>query len=338
MIQMNKENIKEDLEQKILKTLDIDDNYIKGAELAKNLIASIGNPLNVSRYMLEIGIKKDMPDATELFEWIKTIKLTGDVKKYAEDGKKALLAMPREDVSITSLDGLKLTGHIVRAEKQERVIIAVHGWRSNWLNDFGGISTFWNNTNNTVLYIDQRAQGDSEGEYMSFGVFERFDVFEWAKWASNYFGKDTPIFLAGVSMGASSVLMAAAERYPENIKGIVADCGFTGPNEIWEHVAKNCLHLPYPEAAIKKHCVDILHFDSSKHSTKNALEKSKLPILFIHGIDDSFVPMEMSLENYDACNSEKELMLVKGADHGLSHFTDTARYEEKMTEFFKKHE
>lgn len=241
-----------------------------------------------------------------------------------------------ETVEIGSYDGEKLVGHLHRCEEPRRIIIAMHGWRSSWWRDFGIISDFWHDNHCTVLYVEQRGQNNSGGNYMGFGLTERFDCLEWAKWVDEQFGADIPIYLAGVSMGATTVLMASGLDLPANVRGIIADCGFTSPDAIWRHVATHNLHLLYAlrSAAVSSICRKKIHMGADEYSTLAAMEKNRVPVLFIHGTDDHFVPVEMTYENYKACAAPKRLLVVPGADHGMSYLLDPAGYQGAMVDFW----
>ena len=78
-----------------------------------------------------------------------------------------------EEVEITGRDGIRLVGHLRRCKNPQRIILAMHGWRSSWDQDFGMIADFWYKNNCTVLYAEQRGQCSSGGEYMGFGMLER---------------------------------------------------------------------------------------------------------------------------------------------------------------------
>ena len=324
-------------EQVLNKKQQREEQFKKAAAIAEDAIKKIGSPFNVGNYMLSIAIDRQAPlDVQGVIELFAKDILDEGLAKAIEEGEKHLLSLPREDVSIKSIDGLTLAGHIVRAKEQKRVVIAFHGWRASWTRDFGMTADFWRDNGCTVVYVEQRAQGASEGEYLSFGVYERFDCIDWIEWASEYFGRDVPIYLAGVSMGASTVLMACGQKLPDNVKGCIADCGFTSTDEIWKHVAADCLHLIYPANTLRALCKEKLHFDPVKHTTIDAMKKATIPVLFVHGEDDHFVPMEMTLENYDACVSGKMIMLSPGAEHGLSYYMEPERYQDYVLRFFER--
>lgn len=244
-----------------------------------------------------------------------------------------------EQVELTAFDGIKLVGHWYKGKAPKRVIVAVHGWRSTWLRDFGTASESWFDNDCAVLFVEQRAQGNSGGDYMGFGLLERFDCLEWVKWVNERTEGKLPIYLCGVSMGATTVLMASALDLPKSVRGIVSDCAFTSPLAIWKHIAKNNLKVPYGKLfsfVTGEFCKKKINYRPDDFSTTEALKQCKLPILFVHGTDDHFVPVEMTYENYKACTSPKQLLIVPGADHGMSYCKDKERYEEATKAFWAK--
>ncbi len=243
-----------------------------------------------------------------------------------------------ETVEITSDDGLNLVGHWKCPENPKRVIVAMHGWRSSWTKDFGIISEFWEKNDCAVLYAEQRAQGNSEGEHMTFGLLERYDCLAWVNWVNDKVGGKLPIYLGGLSMGATTILMTAGLSLPENVKGIMADCGFTSPHEIWKHVTSSNLHISYNgiyAMFADRLAKQRINMSTKDYSTVDALKECKVPVLFVHGTDDKFVPVEMTYENYKACACEKRLLIVPGAEHGMSYILDQKAYEEAVLKFWK---
>ena len=176
---------------------------------------------------------------------------------------------------------------------------------------------------------------------MGFGLLERYDCLEWIKWACEKTdGEDTPIYLGGVSMGGATVLMTAGFDLPERVHGIVADCAFTSPHAIWKHVVQNNLHIPYGlySTVASDICKKKIQMSSKEYSCTDAMKVCRVPVLFIHGTDDRFVPVSMTYENYKACIAPRHLLVVPGADHGLSYFTDKKSYEEAVTKFWNDYD
>lgn len=243
-----------------------------------------------------------------------------------------------ELVTILSHDGISLVGHWYLCEKPARILIAVHGWRSSWCKDFGLIADFLHENHCSVLFVEQRGQNDSEGDYIGFGVTEQFDCLDWVQWVMEHKSASLPIYLCGISMGATTVLMASGLELPENVHGIMADCGFTSPDEIWKHIANDNLRISYRfKRLIAGNLYDRKnHVDGFEYSTVDALRCSKTPVLFIHGTDDHFVPVEMTYENYCACAAPKRLLIVPGADHGMSFLIDPEGYKSVVRNFWKE--
>lgn len=238
-------------------------------------------------------------------------------------------------VELIARDGTRLVGHWYENKNARRAVIAMHGWRSSWDQDFGLIAPFLHDNGCSVLYCEQRGQQASGGEEMTFGLMERHDCADWAAWVAQR--TELPIYLAGISMGATTVLLAAGLELPGTVRGIIADCGYTSPHGIWRHVAERNLHLHYGLCAgwVRRLCKRRLHTDLLQLSTQDAMTRCTVPVLFVHGTDDTFVPVEMTYENYKACISPKQLLIVPGAGHGLSYLTDPTRYRQALLQFWQ---
>ena len=169
-----------------------------------------------------------------------------------------------------------------------------------------------------------------------FGVMERLDCLDWVEWARGRFGARTPIVLVGISMGAATVLMAAGLELPENVRGILADCGYTAPSDIIRSVmaSMHCPRAIYPLLRLGGRLYGGFDIDSA--GAEEALRRCRVPVLFVHGEDDRFVPCDMSRRNWAACASEKTLLTVPGAGHGLSYLVDEPGYEAALEEFFER--
>lgn len=178
----------------------------------------------------------------------------------------------------------------------------------------------------------------SQGKYITYGVKERFDCRDWAWYAARRWG-ERPLFLMGISMGCATVVMASGLELPPSTRGIVADCGFTTPWDIMAHVAKRDFRLPpFPLLYVLDWVARLVAgFGLKEADTRKALEKNKLPVLFLHGEDDDFVPPSMTRENFAACRAEKALYLVPGAAHAQSFAVDTKGCQEQIAGFLEKY-
>ena len=272
------------------------------------------------------------PEDTDAEELSKTLPYGAQLKKDAE----ALEAAPYEPVQITADDGTLLAARYYHHADGAPLAIIFHGYKGFARRDGMGGYTLCKRLGYNVLLPDQRSHGASGGHTITMGVKERYDCRAWAYWAYKRFGPEVPIFLMGVSMGAATVLLASGLDLPETVRGIIADCGYTSPHDICTKVLKTVVPsaLMSPIYAVGR--VGTLlygRFDPDDADCRQAVAKARIPILFIHGEADDFVPCEMSRENFDACASPKWLVTIPGAGHAVSYYVDIPAYEKAVTEF-----
>ena len=243
-----------------------------------------------------------------------------------------------EDAWILSDDGLKLHALWVPADDPKGSMLLTHGYRSCPLLEFGLALEVYHKKGLNLLIPDQRAHGKSEGQYITFGVKESADISSWILFHNKHYGK-VPMILSGLSMGASTVLFLADKRLPDNVKGIIADCGFTSPKEILSCVFRSVTHLPaLPSVLVAELCARFFGgFSFWECDTRRSLAASRMPVLLIHGKDDGFVPCYMSEQGYEACNGEKQLLIVDGADHAVSYLVDPDGYTGAVNAFIDKY-
>ena len=241
------------------------------------------------------------------------------------------------DVQCQSFDGLTLRGKWVPAEHPKATIILFHGYHTHYIHDFAGIFSLYRSIGLNLLLVRQRAHGESGGKYITFGVHERRDALSWVEFHNRTHGMDN-VFLGGMSMGASTVLFAAGEKLPPNVRGITADCGFSSPAEIMAHVIRKDFHLP-PKLVLPLMEVwarALGGFSFYECSSRQTLARSKTPILFIHGTADTFVPCSMSQAGYHACASDREIHLIDGAGHGRAYLYEPERLTRALVDFFNR--
>ena len=250
---------------------------------------------------------------------------------------QAILDRPCEVVSTTAYDGLTLSARYYHAADGAPLDIAFHGYRSAGLTDFCGGAEISREMGHNLLLVDQRAHGKSQGRTITFGVKERWDVLSWVDFALERFGPDTKILLYGISMGASTVLMASELPLPENVKGIVADCPYSSPAKIIASVGRK-MRIPAGLAASFSWVGAKVYggFDLLEADPVRAVKKAKVPILLIHGESDGFVPCDMSAEIQRANPSQIYRCTFPGADHGISFLVDPDRYRKIVVEFCDK--
>jgi len=244
-------------------------------------------------------------------------------------------ALPHEKVSITSFDGLTLTGNYYEYAPGAPIELMFHGYRGTAERDLAGGVLRCFQVGRSALVVDQRCSGGSDGNVITFGIREHRDCLSWLDFMLEHFGPDVKIILTGISMGASTVLMAGATQLPENVIGILADCGYTNAKDIMYSVIRQMGFPPRPVYPLVKLGARLFgHLDLTEADALRAVEKITVPVIFYHGEADDYVPCEMSRINYEACTSRKQLVLIPGAVHGLSYPVDPQRYLQTLTDFF----
>lgn len=284
----------------------------------------------VIRYLYNMAFEREILQETKPY---------GQGTEYEEtilEGKQWLADHGRETVCIQSFDNLCLKAHYIAVPDAKRTVIMFHGWRGTWDYDFAPTAKWFHDTGCNLLLIEERAQGESEGKYISFGLLERRDCLSWVDWLNREYSPER-IYLYGVSMGAATVLMASGSRtLPENVAGVIADCGYTTPYDILHHTAQHDVRMPeHPSMDVLNYmCRRRMGVDLKEYSTLDAMKTIKVPALFIHGEADKFVPCEMTIQNYAACRSPKKLLLVEDAGHCMSFLVHPDAYKAAVEEFF----
>ncbi len=309
--------------------------------LAAGLTAAGAVSHGVTRQLVRIAVDRELPGRISP-RARRRFKGSGENAAFLralEEGGRRLASRNCKTVEILARDGTRLVGHWLPCKEPKRVVVAMHGWRSSWNGDFGLIADFLCDSGCSVLYAEQRGQGSSGGKYMGLGALERLDCVDWARWAEKQ-AAGLPIYLAGVSMGATTVLMAAGVGLPDSVHGILADCGFTSPQDIGRHILEKNLHLSSDRriSTADSMCRRKNAMGICGCSAVEAVRKNKLPVLFVHGAKDSFVPVSMTYENYNACAAPKELLIVPEADHGMSYYLEPERYQEAVRAFWNKYD
>ncbi len=278
-----------------------------------------------------------MPDPNEQDMDVKFSRKHPELVGPAKKKIAALLELPYEDVWITSFDGLRLHGYYYHVCDGAPLEICFHGYRGTARRDFSGGAQLFRGLGHNVLLVDQRAQGQSEGKYMGFGILERKDLLKWVEYALSRFGESQKIILVGISMGGATVLMASGLALPENVKAIFADCPYSSAVDVIKRVEKVNMHLPeFVIGFVKLSSRLFCRYDLAECRADEEIKKCNIPVLIIHGAEDNFVPAYMSESVQQARPDIVERHLFDGADHGASYLVDKERYERIVSDFIKK--
>ena len=252
--------------------------------------------------------------------------------------KRAWLSMTKvEKTQITSADGLTLVGQIYwNREPGHKWLLGIHGYTGK-KEDAENVASFFAQQGYNVLLPDMRAHGESEGTYIGMGWLDRKDVLLWID-AIVSLDPEAQIILHGTSMGAATVMMAAGETLPANVRGIIEDCGYTSVWDIFADELSYLFGLPtFPVLNVSSLVAQVRAGYSFKEaSALRQLEKATVPILFIHGSEDNFVRTDMVYTLYDACPTEKELLVVEGAGHGEAYAMDPELYFDTVFGFIER--
>ncbi len=309
---------------------------LKGAAAAAGILAAV--EAGASAYLYRRTMKRSKTDVE------RTMKMAGtDWNQYMpliQERKERLMARPHEDVYKKSGDGLMLHAIYVPQKQdgqEERIAVCFHGYTGQASSDFCGISDYYIRNGYSLLLVDQRAHGKSEGEYIGFGCLDRIDACSWIDWVIEHCGREVKIVLHGISMGGATVLMTGGLELPEQVKGIISDCGFTSPKKVFTHVLHSMYHMPaFPIMQI----TDIVNrkkagYGLDECNAAREVRKARGPLLLIHGDADTFVPCSMCDEIEQNCQCRVTKLIVKGAAHAESYYKDMEAYENAMTEFLE---
>ncbi len=265
---------------------------------------------------------------------------SGPLAKYRDvfrENLEYIDGLQSERIYTDSFDGLRLAGSYYN-NNSDTTILLFHGYRSDGRFDFACAVKFYIELGLNVLVVDQRTNGESEGRLITFGIKERRDAVVWTKFINQEYSPKN-IFLSGVSMGATTVMMAAELDLPKNVKGIIADCGFTSAPDIIKKVSRQAFKINATPVlpVLNLLCRVFGKFSLYETTTLKALAHSDIPIFFIHGKKDGFVPCEMTEASHKAAKAEKYICLVEDADHGISFLVDTDNIKNHISEFVKSH-
>ena len=244
-------------------------------------------------------------------------------------------ARPYETVWIRSHDGLSLSARVYGERNAAVTVILFHGYRSFPCYDFGCFLPYYlDECGYRVLMVDERAHGDSEGKYITFGALERRDCVLWAKYAAGCFGGK--LVLDGMSMGAATVLLATKEVLPREVVAVLADSAYASAEEILRHVGEN-MRLPVGliMPGVRLLCRLIGHFDLGEIDVPAALCQNRLPVLVIHGESDTFVPYEMGKKNAAVLPSDA-FISIPDADHGMGYLVDPQKVTDAVSAFLSR--
>ena len=256
-------------------------------------------------------------------------------KDFISKRKEEFESYNKEEVSIKSRDNLTLRGIYIENKVKDKIVLIFHGFKSKGDSDILLSYDFYK-LGYSLLVVDQRGHGKSDGKYIGMGILERYDVLGWIEYAINRFGTNINILLGGTSMGSATIMMASELIKAKQVKGIIADCGFSSCYDEIKYCLKGLPSFPIMQT-INLYSKLFAKYNMKETTAEKSLANSDIPILIVHGKKDSFVPCTNANKCYDASKSQiKELVCFDNSIHGTSYADNTKEYDKKVSIFLKQ--
>lgn len=225
-------------------------------------------------------------------------------------------------------------------EKSNKYVILSHGYRNDGIHEFGAFIPFYYESDVNVLLVDHQAHGNSEGNYITYGYQEHLDLLKWIHYLIEQYGQDIDIYLHGISMGAATVCMVAGSPdLPKQVKGVISDCAYASAKEQLCRTM-SAFHTPFVKTTyyvLAKELEAKMHAKLDETNPIEYIKNCKIPITFIHGMEDTFVYTNDALRLFDACGCEdKNIILVKKAGHAQSYWFEKDTYQQAILEILHK--
>lgn len=303
------------------------------------LIALFLTDVVASFYFYNLVIKRNVKDFLvgnkdlEVSAAAMDVFLEGDWRQWVRN-------QPFDNWEIESFDGLKLQGYYLEAkEPTNKTVMFAHGYLGN-AKDMGLYGQYYyDELGYNIFTADLRGHGQSEGDYIGFGWHDRLDYLHWIDLVLEKQGSASEIVLHGISMGAATVLMTSGEPLPSNVKAIVADSAYTSVHDLFEYQLERMYHLPdfpvLPSTSLVTKMQAGYSFEEA--SALEQVKRTDIPILYIHGNSDTFVPTAMSEKLVENTKSEAEIITFDGANHGEAFVIEQKRYVDKLTDFLNQY-
>lgn len=270
-----------------------------------------------SNIVVDLALVPEKMEQTQAFEDItedsyEALVKTDDIEQNKmaslEKTEKWVRSADSEEVSVTTKDGYRLLGRAFYQEGESHDwVLLLHGY-TGWKEEMYPIAFEYAERGYQVLVPDMRCSGESEGDFIGMGWTDRKDNLLWLQTILKK-DKNARIVIHGQSMGGACALMMTGEDLPDNVKAVVSDSAYTDAYSIFKKQLKDWFHLPgFPLVDGADLMLQIRGgYSLKKASALDAVKKSTIPLLIIHGEEDVFVPVEMAYTLYDAADCEKEI-------------------------------
>lgn len=275
---------------------------------------------------------KDIPGSYEYMHskypfitpWLDSLQTTGALR----------------DTFIINRKGRQLHAMFASAAKPtDKTAVIVHGYTDNAIRMLMIGYLYNNDLNYNILLPDLQDNGLSEGLAIQMGWKDRLDVLNWMNIANDIFGKRTQMVVHGISMGAATTMMVSGEAQQPFVKCFVEDCGYTSVWDEFSFQLKDMFGLPeFPLMYTTSWLCNAKYgWNFQEASSLEQVKKCSLPMFFIHGDADTYVPTRMVYPLYEAKSEPKELWIVPGATHAMSYKDYPQEYTERVKKFVGKY-
>ena len=298
--------------------------------------------MGIGNYFVNYAIARSGNGGNREIKEESKIEVLSEDEQLIEDNRKSANESAQnwasnivnKKVEIKADDGIALRGtEYITDENTENWAIVLHGYRAEPKSVLT-IGEHFSEKGYNVLIPSMRACADSDGEFVGMGWLDKDDLKCWINLvlAEN---SNAKIILHGSSMGAATVLMASGDELPQNVKAIIADSGYTSVWDIFASEAKVRFGLPeFPVLNMFEIVANFrAKYDIKEASALEQVKKATVPILFIHGDNDDFVPEYMCEKLYEAANCKKDKLIIHSAGHTESRYKEPETYYNKIFEF-----
>lgn len=255
------------------------------------------------------------------------------------DAAQKLGGMPHDELGVVSDDGLGLRAAYFRADPvSKKTALLIHGHNSHGMKDNSLKSVWYLEHGFNVLLPDNRACGKSEGKWETFGAKESIDTLKWIDKLVSM-DADAEIFLDGCSLGGAVVCLLAGMELPDNVRFLVSDCAFTSAEDEFKCYMKNHTRLPAFPFVYTLDLWDriINHVGFADQRPIDSVRRAKKPMIFIHGAEDRYIPARQAKLLYDACPTDKQLVLIENSGHAAACVKGGDKYFEPVMRFADKY-
>lgn len=245
-----------------------------------------------------------------------------------------------KDTFILNPHGVQLHAYYIAApQPTKKTAVIVHGYTDNAIRMFMIGYLYNHDLRFNILLPDLQHHGDSEGVAIQMGWKDRLDVMQWMHIANRLYGDSTQMVVHGISMGGATTMMVSGEPQPYFVKCFVEDCGYTSVWDEFAHELKTSFHLPsFPLMNTTSWlCERKYGWNFKEASSLDQVAKCRLPMFFIHGAEDTYVPTWMVYPLYETKPAPKQLWIVPGATHAVSYKENKEEYTQKVREFVDRY-